>query len=283
MDWLGFHVGFLVTVAVMFVILCGVAITFWIMQQREMRRYREVLKRFERNNPERRRGPPALAGLPETARRYLAHAISPDGEHSPGVWLQVEGGLCFEPGGSVYQGEAGMLISLETGLVVARSGKRTGQHLLSTEWLLTDTALRTVRLYNLVPLLRWRDEQARRYLRPWLALGACWLPGELVRLPGAVLTEHEGMLVAEFDCLGASVRILLSVNAEGALVSARVPAEYPDSKGGWQQCVLGLDSSEELKSGGSSLPGRFVVGYDLDEPGDRTVLMDVRATDLRYL
>src|SRR2546423_4942336 len=155
--------------------------------------------------------PEARAGLPDQARRYLAHAIRP-GATVPGrVTVTFSGELRLRPRGRWMRFRASETLVLTSGFVFSARSWLGPVPVTNNESYQDGRADSRIRLFGVVPVVTKRGPDADRAMSSRLVVESVWLPSTFLPAAGARWTTT-----------GEDLAVSVPVHGEDVCVQPRV-------------------------------------------------------------
>jgi Family of unknown function (DUF6544) len=204
-----------------------------------------------------------LEGLPDPARRYLAHAISPGATLASSVQLRMAGSIRLKPGGKWLPFEARQVLAPPRGFVW-RAVVRAGLLRFSgADHYAAGSGGVDFWLWGIIPLVRASGPDISRSGRGRLAAESCWLPSSL--LPSgwvrwrAVDAENAEALL---DVDGEQIAVRFSVDVDGRLKAVRTQrwGDQTDDKT-FALIPFGGHLEEDRRFGDYTIPTQVSVGW----------------------
>lgn len=209
-----------------------------------------------------------VAGLPEPARRYLAHALAPGVQLPTSVHLQMTGNLRSEPGGEWLEFDAEEVLAPPRGMVWSGHVRGRFLSLGADEFYLGGRGGSARWLADRVPVLRASDPDVARSAAGRVAAESILLPSSL--LPGHDLEWRPGddldSARALFKVDQTPIELTLRVTGDGALQSAIVRRwGRLGLRGAYQWLRYRLDAFGERTFEGITIPARLSATWEPDE------------------
>jgi hypothetical protein len=213
-----------------------------------------------------------VAGLPEPARRYLAHAIAPGVQLPTSAHLRMVGNIRSEPGGEWLEVEADEVLAPPRGLVWSARIRGRVLSLSGDDFYLAGRGESSFWLMDRLPVLRAAGPDVARSAAGRVAAESVLLPSSL--LPGHALEWRPGddldSARALFKVDTTPAELTLRLAGDGALRSATVqrwgPTRFGPGGGGrytWQQ--FRVDAYAERTFSGITIPVRFSATWVPEE------------------
>ena len=204
-----------------------------------------------------------LDGLPDPARRYLAHAICPGATLASSVQLQMAGSIRLKPGGKWLPFEARQILAPPRGFVwraVARSGLL---RFSGADHYANGSGAIDFWLWGVLPLMRASGPDISRSGRGRLAIESCWLPSSLLPSEQVRWRAVDGETAeALLDLDGDQIAVRLSVDLEGRLTGVQTQrwGDQTDDKT-FALIPFGGHTKEERRFGDYTIPTQVSVGW----------------------
>jgi hypothetical protein len=227
------------------------------------RRITDLWNELARPTPTGRFDLKQLEGLPDPARRYLAHAISPGATLASSVRLQMAGSIRLKPGGKWLPFEARQVLAPPRGFVwraVVRAGLL---RFAGADHYAAGSGAVDFWLWGLIPLVRASGPDISRSGRGRLAAESCWLPSSLlpsgwVRWRAVDGETAEALL--ELD--GEQIGVRFTVDVDGRLTGVQTQrwGDQTDDKT-FALIPFGGHLKEERRFGDYTIPTQVSVGW----------------------
>ncbi|MEZ4380579.1 MAG: DUF6544 family protein [Nannocystaceae bacterium] len=213
-----------------------------------------------------------VAGLPEPARRYLAHALAPGIQLPTSAHLRMVGNIRSEPGGEWLEVEADEVLAPPRGLVWSARIRGRVLSLSGDELYLAGRGESSFWLMDRLPVLRAAGPDVSRSAAGRVAAESVLLPSAL--LPGHDLEWRPGddmdSARAVFKVDTTPAELTLRLAGDGALRSATLQRWGPTRFGpgkpgryGWQR--FRVDAYAERTFAGITIPVRMSATWVPDE------------------
>lgn len=208
--------------------------------------------------------PQCVDRLPDTARRYLAHAIAPGIRLASAVRLRMHGDIRL---GRWFPFTAEQLIRPDRGLIWQATVRMHGLPVVGFDRLIDGAAQMRWRLLGLVPLMQARGPDITRSAAGRLAAETVWLPSCLCG--DAVRWEDRGTAAttAQLCVAGEATAIELGIGDEGGLRSIRMQRWGNPGGGAFRSLEFGAHVEDEATFAGYTIPSRLRVGWHIRERG----------------
>ncbi|MBK8262723.1 MAG: hypothetical protein IPK80_15485 [Nannocystis sp.] len=206
-----------------------------------------------------------VAGLPEPARRYLAHALAPGVQIPASVQLRMIGNIRGEQGGEWLEMEAEELLAPPRGFVwSARLRGRLLSMSVDDHYLAGQGGTR-VWLLGRIPLRRTHGPDISRSAAGRLAIEAVLMPAAL--LPRPDLRWHVGgdldTARASFKVDTTPVDLTLRLGGDGSLRSATLERWGAPAGGVHDWHVFRVEVFSERTFDGVTIPARLSATWEL--------------------
>ncbi len=209
--------------------------------------------------PAARFDPSTLTGLPEAARRWLAHAIAPGTPMYRAVLLEMEGHIRL---GRWLPFRAVQVHAPPDGYVWAARTRLGPLSITGYDRYADGVGQMRWRLLGRVPVVNATGPDLDHSAAGRVALDACFVPTALLTLP---VTWRAGSnadtAIAEWTVGDHTLRPELHVGADGALRSVAMARWAKPSGHPWGEYPCGGSLHDEADFGGIKLPTRMRVGY----------------------
>ena len=206
-----------------------------------------------------------VAGLPEPARRYLAHAIAPGAQIPGAVALRAVGSVRVEPEGEWLELEAEELLAPPRGFVCTATIRGRLLSLAATEHYLAGRGGAALWLLGRVPLRRVADADQARAAAGRLAIESVLMPAALLPRPG--LHWHAGgdldTARVSFKVDATPVDLTLRLGGDGSLRSARIQ-RWGAIAGGYDWRGFSIEVYAERTFDQITIPARISASWELE-------------------
>lgn len=214
--------------------------------------------------------PALIEGLPEPARRYLLHALTPGRPAYRAVHLEMEGSMLPRPGAARLSLKAAELLAPCTGFVWDARARMGGLPVhIRDHYLGGDGGIR-IRIAGLIPLPAPRGPDVARSSRGRLIAEAVWCPGAL--LGDHVRWSARGPDTAVFTLSvdGEEETVCLDLSPDGALEGIRLE-RWGDvvQSGTWTRHPYGFQVLAEGPFANMTIPTRIRGGWHFGSSGFR--------------
>lgn len=202
-----------------------------------------------------------LQRLPDPARRYLAHAISPGAKVASGVHLKMEGTIRLGRKWLPFRAE--QVLAPPRGFVwraVVRSGL---MRISGADHYANGSGAVDFRLWGIIPMVRASSPDTARAAQGRLAAESFWLPSCLLpaeHIRWRAVDEATAEAVLSLD--GNEIPVRLTVDAEGRLKSVQMQrwGDQTEDKS-FALLPFGGNVCEERRFGDYTIPTRVSVGW----------------------
>lgn len=202
--------------------------------------------------------PEALAGLPDQARRYLAHAIRP-GATVPGrVTVTFSGELRLRPRGRWMRFRASETLVLTSGFVFSARSWLGPVPVTNNESYQEGRADSRIRLFGVVPVVTKRGPDADRAMCSRLVVESVWLPSTFLPAAGARWTTTGEDLAVSVPVHGEDVCVQPRVGEAGELLTMNLE-RWSDLHDGRAYGPVPFQTEVEAEDtfGGYTIPSRL--------------------------
>jgi hypothetical protein len=209
--------------------------------------------------PAARFDPSTLTGLPEAARRWLAHAIAPGTPLYRAVVLEMEGHIRL---GRWLPLRAVQVHAPPDGYVWAARTRLGPLSITGYDRYADGVGQMRWRLLGRVPVMNATGPDLDHSAAGRVALDACFVPTALLTLPFTWRTgSNADTAIAEWTVGDHTLRPELHVGADGALRSVAMARRAKPRGHPWGEYPCGASLHDEADFGGIKLPTRMRVGY----------------------
>ena len=206
--------------------------------------------------------PGMLDGLPEPARRYLAHAIAPGTPLARAVELRMTGAVSTD-GRKWLPLAAEEIVAPGRGFIWRANARLGGPLRLRAIDHYADGAARMLLAFQgLITMTSKTGPDLARSAAGRLLSESIWLPSALLPERGAawegIDADHARVRLAVGDVTAV---LTLTIDAEGRPVSVVLP-RWKDAPGGrWEEAPFGVFVEEETAFEGYAIPTRLRAGW----------------------
>lgn len=208
--------------------------------------------------------PASVAGLPETARRYLLHALAPGAKLAAAVRLRMHGTIRL--GADWLPFEATQVLRWDRGFIWRASVKQHGLPITGSDrWLDGEGSMRW-RLLGLVPVMTAKGPDISRSAAGRLQIESTLVPGVLLGDEVAWSEPdgaHAGALV---QAHGEESHLELQLDAVGALRSMKMGRWGNPDHEPFRQHDFGGLIEEEGTFDGITIPTKLRIGWYAGTP-----------------
>jgi uncharacterized protein DUF6544 len=228
-----------------------------------MKRITDLWDELARPVPGGRFDPKQLEGLPDPARRLVAHAIAPGAALASSAQLQMTGSIRLKPGGKWLPFAARQILAPPRGFVwraVVRSGLL---RFSGADHYAAGSGAVDFWLWGVLPLVRAGGPDVSRSGRGRLAAEACWLPSSLlpsewVRWRAVDAETSEALL----DLDGEQIAVRFTADPGGRLTGVQTQrwGDQTDEKT-FAPIPFGGHTKAERRFGDYTIPTEVSVGW----------------------
>lgn len=202
--------------------------------------------------------PERLADLPAPARRYLEQAIAPGTPLAQAVRLKMHGRIKLN-GWRSFRAE--QVIRWDRGMIWKATVRMMGLPIRGSDRLVDGVGTQRWKLLGLIPVMTASGPDVTRSNAGRLAAETVWLPSVLARDEVTWAAVDDRRVRAHFVVHGHSVKIALTVDAQGRLESVQL-SRWGDPGGGpFREADFGGFIEEEDAFGGYTIPTRLRIGW----------------------
>ncbi|MGM0574337.1 MAG: DUF6544 family protein [Myxococcota bacterium] len=206
----------------------------------------------------------ALDGLPEPARRYLAHAVAPGTPLASAVRLRMHGTIRLK-GWCSFRAE--QVIRPERGMVWRAAVKMGGLPVKGFDRVVDGEGAMRWRLLGLIPVVNASGPDVARSAAGRIAGELVWLPSALCGDDVIWTASDDRHATAAFTVQGYPQEVTLAVADDGRPESVRY-RRWGDPEGGdFHEADFGGVVEEEATFGGYTIPTRLRIGWHFDGEG----------------
>jgi hypothetical protein len=204
-----------------------------------------------------------LDGLPDSARRFLAHAISPGATLASSVQLQMAGSIRLKPEASGCPSRpAGFSPRRGASSGVPSSGRGCCA-LRGSDHYAAESGAVDFWLWGVIPLVRASGPDISRSGRGRLAAESCWLPSSL--LPGGQVrwrAVDDETAEAVLDLDGEQIGVRFTVDGDGRLTGVQTQrwGDQTDDRT-FALIPFGGHLKEERRFGDYTIPTQVSIGW----------------------
>jgi hypothetical protein len=204
-----------------------------------------------------------LDGLPDPARRYLAHALSPGAPLASSVQLQMAGSIRLQPGGKWLPFKARQILAPPRGFVwraVVRSGLL---RFSGADHYANGSGAIDFWRWGFLPLVRATGPDISRSARGRLAAESCWLPSSWLPSDKAqwrAVDEQTAEVLLDLD--GEQIAVRLGVDLDGRLktIQAQRWGDQTEDRT-FALLPFGGHTKEERRFGDYTIPTQVSAGW----------------------
>lgn len=200
-----------------------------------------------------------LAAIPETARRYLRHAIAAGTPLASAVRLKMHGEIKLK-GWHPFTAE--QVICRERGMIWRASTRMYGMPIRGSDCLLDGKGAMLWKLFGIVPLVNAAGPDITRSGAGRMNIeSVCWLPSGLCGDHVSWTSSDASHLQVRFTALGEATQLDLLVDGAAGLQSMSMPRwGNPGGSAFHYETFGGLVEAEGTFSG-YTIPTRLRVGW----------------------
>ncbi len=202
--------------------------------------------------------PDQVRDLPDAARRYLEHAISPGTPLARSVRLHMHGTIKLE-GWISFQAE--QVIHFQRGMIWQAKARMRGLAIRGSDRIVEGEGAMRWKLLGVIPVINKSGEDITRSTAGRLAAEFVWLPSAflLKHVDWASDDSHPGR--ARFDVNGFPQELVLQVDDSGTLESISLQRWGNPDNGPFQKAEFGGLVKEEKQFHGYTLPTQLRIGW----------------------
>ena len=202
-----------------------------------------------------------VSALPESARRYLEHAVAPGTPLAAAVRLQMHGEIKLR---RWFPFEAEQVIRRDRGMIWSATVRMCGIPVRGSDRFLDGEGSMRWRLLGIVPLVMASGPDITRSAVGRLAAESVWLPpillGDGVTWKAPGLSTVEARLALQ----GHTVALTLTVSDDGRLQSVALKRWGNPGDGEFRLRDFGGTVEDEGTFGGYTIPTRLRVGWGFE-------------------
>lgn len=206
--------------------------------------------------------PVRIAGLPEPARRYLAHAIAPGAPIATAVRLHMHGKIKLK--GTWCSFEADQVIRWPRGFVWRASTKMKGLPVTGSDrWIDGDGAMRW-KLLSLIPVVTATGADISRAAAGRVQIESVWLPTALLAPDNEWSAPDSVHVGVDLHLADNAAHLDLSIESDGRLRTARIARwgnPEPANPEQFHEVPFGAFVSDEKTFDGMTIPTTMRVGW----------------------
>lgn len=201
--------------------------------------------------------PAAIAHLPESAQRYLVHAIAPDTPLASAVRLRMHGSIKLKGWHSFTADE---VIVRDRGLVWRAKVRIAGATMRGFDCFLDGEGAMQWKFCGVLPLIRAAGPDVTRSSAGRFAAEAVWLPSLLCSEDVAWEAGDAGIAHARLEVDAHDEDLALTLSG-GALQSVALSRWGNPDGGDFRDVEFGAAVDQEATFGGYTIPVRLRVGW----------------------
>ena len=201
-----------------------------------------------------------LDGLPDSARRYFAHAIEPGVPLSDGTELRMRGRI--KAAGRWLPFTAIERIAPNRGFEWRVRAGRGPVRFRGSDWFEAGRGGLRMRMFGVVPVVNAGGPDIARSAAGRLAVEAIWAPASMLPWAGAEIAVTDAGFAVTFSIAGEEETVRLSVAQDGSVTEVSM-ARWGDvgADGKWRRIPFGGDVLAERTFGGYTIPSELRVGW----------------------
>ncbi len=202
--------------------------------------------------------PATLAGLPEPARRYLAHSIAPGTPLAGAVRLQMKGEIKLR---EWLPFTAEEVIDLSRGMIWKARVSMKGLPIAGSDRLIDGEGSMRWKLLGLFPVMKASGPEITRSAAGRVAAESLWIPSALCNGAVSWSEPEEHRVCAEFAEFGGDHRLTFTLDESGRPRSFLMPRWGDPDGTGFRYCDFGGIIEQEQTFGGYTVPSRLRLGW----------------------
>lgn len=202
--------------------------------------------------------PEQLAGLPDPARRYLAHAIAPGTGLASAVRLRMHGEIKLK---TWYPFTAEQAIHRERGMIWQANTRMFGIPISGFDRVVDGRGEMQWKLLGLIPVMSGSGPDITRSAAGRVAGEVVWLPSAFI-LNSVPWTETGGSYTkAGLRLMGEKIDLLMNLTPDGGLESVQYKRWGNPGGGAFHYADFGGFVEEEGTFEGYTIPTRMRLGW----------------------
>ncbi|MCG8418038.1 MAG: hypothetical protein MJE77_08870 [Proteobacteria bacterium] len=203
--------------------------------------------------------PAKLIHLPESARRYLTHAIAPGTPLSSAVRLSMTGAIKL--GNDWHAFDAEQVICWDRGMIWRARVKMGHFTVKGSDRIVDGEGAMDWRIFGLIPVMRADGPDITRSAMGRLEIESVWVPAVLLDQSVEWTAPDEQRADATIALADDRVEVHLDIEKSGQLRSARL-ARWGNPEGGeFHRVDFGGWLQRETSFGGYTIPTQLRVGW----------------------
>ena len=203
--------------------------------------------------------PEMIEGLPETAQRYVHHAIAPGTPLSRRVEITMTGEIQPKPGGAWMPFTAQQIITPGSGFVWQATARQGVLSMQVTDSYAAGVGKMRVALFGLIPMVSVSNPDVSKSAAGRLAGETVWLPVALLPINGAVwegIDRTHARVTVSID--GMSTTVTLTIDEVGRVTEVVFP-RWNDEKRAF--VPFGVIMEKEATFDGYTIPVKIRAGW----------------------
>ncbi len=202
--------------------------------------------------------PALVAGRPETARRYLEHAIAPGTPLASAVRLRMHGQIKLK-GWLPFKAE--QVIVWNRAMIWRATVRMRGLPVSGWDRLVNGEGAQRWRLLGLFPVMTASGPDVTRSAIGRVRAESIWLPSALTRSDVSWVPVDARHARGVFTLFGRAADLGLAIDASGRVVSVKLKRWGSPDGGHFHYSDFGGVADEERTFGGYTIPTRLRVGW----------------------
>lgn len=200
-----------------------------------------------------------LAGLPEPVQRYLRHAIAEGAPLASAVRLKMHGEIRLN--NRWYPFTAEQVNRWGRGIIWQGSATMNGLPVRGADRMVDGAGSMHWKILGLIPVVNIAGADIARSAAGRLNIEAVWLPSVLLGAEVTWTADSDRQICASFQAHGEQAKLELEVDAQGRLLTCRMPRWGNLSSGTFRDEVFGGYAEAEHSFGGYTIPSQVGVGW----------------------
>ncbi len=202
-----------------------------------------------------------LSRLPESARRYLEHAIAPGTLLSQAVRLHMHGEIKLQ---RWLPFKAEQVVVWDRGFIWSATVRMFGMPIRGSDRLVNGEGAMRWRLFGIIPVMNASGPNITRSAADRVGAESVWLPSVLCSDDVSWTITDSSRPRASFTVQGETVELELTLDDRGRLNAVKLP-RWGNPKGAEFHYVdFGGVVEEEDTFGGYTIPTRLRIGWYFD-------------------
>lgn len=202
--------------------------------------------------------PDDLAGIPETARRYLEHAIAVDTPLASAIRLRMHGEIKLQ---RWLPFTAEQVIVWGVGFIWKASVRMFGLPIRGSDRLVDEAGTMQWRLLGIVPVMTAGGPDIDRSAAGRMGGEAVWLPSAFLEKGTSWEERDQGNVGVRFTAHGEDLKLELSIDPSGALEAVMYPRWGNPDGTGYRYVQFGGIVEDESEFAGYKIPTRLRIGW----------------------